>query len=129
MLTWKKLKRELDKTLPSDKVRIIGENLQAAADGSVSWEEARKRLKELGKLDEADLDMLAHRMGITRLVASHLIAQAKEQPTRVKSGRKLLDRLAAAKQAAYQLLAQARRQDTFARLEQEIRAINPEVLR
>jgi hypothetical protein len=34
-----------------------------------------------------------------------------------------------AKQAARELLAQARQRDRFARLEQEIRAINPEVLR
>src|SRR5262249_34015657 len=116
-------------TLPSDQVRIIGEKLKAAGDESVNWEEVRKRLKEAGDLDDADLDILANQVGVTRLVASHLIAQVKQQHARAKSGRKLLDRLAAAKQAAHQLLAQARQQDMFARLEQEIRAINPEVLR
>jgi hypothetical protein len=57
------------------------------------------------------------------------VAQVKQQPTRVKRGRKLLDKLVIAKQAARELLAQARQRDRFARLEQEIRAINPEVLR
>ena len=86
MMTWKKLKRELDKTLPHDKVRIVGDKLHAAPTESVSWEEVRKALKESAELDEADLDVLAHQIGITRLVASHLVAQVKQQPTRVKPG-------------------------------------------
>ncbi len=129
MMTWKKLKHELDKTLTHDKVRIVGDKLHAAPSESVSWEEVRKALKESAELDEVDLDALANQIGITRLVASHLVAQVKQQPTRVKRGRKLLDKLVIAKQAARELLAQARQRDRFARLEQEIRAINPEVLR
>ena len=127
-ITWKKLKQELDKNLPSDQVKILGETLPIAADQSVNWADVRRKLQELGS-DEADLDRLANRAGITRSVAAHLVAEVKQQDSRVKSRGNLRNRLAAAKQAAQQLLSQLRQQDRFVRLEQEIRAINPEVLR